>query len=68
MGPDLRLYSSAKGVDKVKQVFELKLSTNGTSLDWLTDAIIKTRGGDEKKLDLEVKTNEQERIKKLQSM
>jgi ABC-type multidrug transport system ATPase subunit len=55
-------------VDKVKGVFELKLSTNGTDLDWLSDAIVKRRGGETKPLDLEVEGAETVRIKKLQSM
>lgn len=55
-------------VDKKNGTYLLKLSTNGTSLDWLTNAVIKQKGGETKALDLPVPEVEQDRIKKLQNM
>lgn len=55
-------------VDKKTDKYLIKLSTNGTSLDWLTSAIIKTRGDEDKKLDLPVPEVEQDRINKLKNM
>jgi len=55
-------------VNKKRGVFKLKLSTNGTSLDWLTSAIIRDKEGDESKLEVEINTGETERINKLKNM
>lgn len=55
-------------VDKKTDTYRIKLSTNGTSLDWLTSAILKTKGDEDKKLDLPVPEVEQDRINKLKNM
>lgn len=48
-----------------KGIYELKLSTNGTSLDWLTQAMLEQKGGETKPLDLKITTGETERLERL---
>lgn len=55
-------------VKKRTGVYKLKLSTNGTSLDWITNAVIKTKGGGEEQLNLPIPEVENDRIKQLQNM
>jgi hypothetical protein len=54
-------------INKKTGIFKLKLSTNGTNLDWVTSAMLKQKGGECKPLELEIPDVEAERIKKLQA-
>lgn len=64
--PSFKSFFIGQTVKDKEGIYILRLSTNGTSLDWLTNAVIKRKEGEIVPLELDIPAVNEDRMKKLQ--
>jgi hypothetical protein len=64
--PSFKSFFIGQTVKEKEGVYIIRLSTNGTSLDWLTNAVIKSKEGEVVPLELDIPAVTEDRLKKLQ--